>query len=184
MNKLIYILAFAVGAGAGSAIAWHLTKKKCEERCQQDIDSVKEYYAHRAENVDISKETTTPIEDTQTERRFQDLTERYSAPAEKAPKKSKDGPYVISPDELGEFPDYGVISLTYYADGVLADENDEMIEDPDDIIGPDALNHFGEYEDDSVAVRNDQKQCDYEILQDLRRYSEILESKPWLKEGL
>ena len=34
-------------------------------------------------------------------------------------------PYVISPEEFGEVEEYEKISLTYYADEVLADENDE-----------------------------------------------------------
>lgn len=35
------------------------------------------------------------------------------------------------------------------------------------------LNHFGEYEKDSVFVRSDPKRCDYEILRDLRSYAEF-----------
>ena len=70
------------------------------------------------------------------------------------------------------------ISLTYYADGVLADENDEVIEDVEDAVGIDSLNHFGEYEDDSVFVRNDARKCDYEILLDQRTYSEVVEDMP------
>ena len=74
--------------------------------------------------------------------------------------------------------EYEQISLTYYADGVLADENDEVIEDVEDAVGIDSLNHFGEYEDDSVFVRNDARKCDYEILLDQRTYSEVVEDMP------
>ena len=63
-------------------------------------------------------------------------------------------------------------------DGVLADENDEVIEDVEDAVGIDSLNHFGEYEDDSVFVRNDARKCDYEILLDQRTYSEVVEDMP------
>ena len=45
------------------------------------------------------------------------------------------------------------------------------------IVG-DALNHFGEYEDDSVFVRCDERKCDYEILLDQRSFSEVVGSKP------
>ena len=84
-----------------------------------------------------------------------------------------DGPYVISPDEFGNEFDYEEVSLTYYADGVLTDDQDNIIEDVDGLVGLDSLNHFGEYEDDSVFVRNDALQTDYEILADLRNYSDI-----------
>ena len=37
-------------------------------------------------------------------------------------------PYVISPEEFGTMKSMKKISLTYYADEVLADENDEEVE--------------------------------------------------------
>lgn len=81
-------------------------------------------------------------------------------------------PYVISPDEFGELEDYTKVSLTYFADGVLADECGEIVDDVEEIIG-DGLDHFGEYEDDSVFVRSDAKRCDYQILKDLRDFSDF-----------
>ena len=85
------------------------------------------------------------------------------------------GPYVITPDEFGEKDNYEQISLTYYIDGILADDFDEPIDDIDDVIGLTAVNHFGEYEPDSVFVRNDERKCDYEVLLDQREYSKIHE---------
>lgn len=87
-----------------------------------------------------------------------------------------DIPYVISPDEFGQDESYETISLTYYADGVLADDDDEMVEDVENLVGFDSLNHFGEYEDDSVFVRNDRLKCDYEILLDHRKYTDVKRS--------
>lgn len=84
-----------------------------------------------------------------------------------------DEPYVISPEEFGEL-DYEKISLTYYADDVLADEFDGLVENVDSIVGLESLNTFGEYEDDSVFVRNDKLRCDYEILKDLRRWEDVV----------
>ena len=86
-----------------------------------------------------------------------------------------DRPYVISPDEFGELDDYDLISLTYYADEVLADDIDEIVEDVDDVVGLDSLTHFGEYEPDSVFVRNDRLKADYEILLDERTYPEAIQ---------
>ena len=96
---------------------------------------------------------------------------------EQQDKEELDKPYVISPDDFGEFDYYNQISLTYYADGVLT-EGDDIIEDVDDIVGEDSLTHFGEYEDDAVHVRNDRLKCDYEILWDNRNYSDVVKSKP------
>ena len=86
----------------------------------------------------------------------------------------KEVPYVISPEEFGDIEEYDTISLTYYADQVLTDDCDEVIGNVDDIVGIDSLDHFGEYEDDSVFVRNDRLRTDYEILQDTRNYFDIV----------
>ncbi len=84
-----------------------------------------------------------------------------------------DKPYVIPPEDFGEEGDYEIKSLTYYADGVLTDDWDNVIEDIDELIGEESLTHFGEYEDDSVFVRDDQMKIDYEILRDVRNFADI-----------
>ena len=58
----------------------------------------------------------------------------------------------------------------------------ERIKDVDSVVGAESLTHFGEYEDDSVFVRNDRLKCDYEILMDTRTYSEILKERPHQRE--
>ena len=90
---------------------------------------------------------------------------------------SGDVPYVISPDEFDELDGYTPISLTYFADGVLADEYGVIVDNMEEIVG-DGLNHFGEYEEDAVYVRNDAKRCDYEILKDERKYAEFRKTLP------
>ena len=48
--------------------------------------------------------------------------------------------------------------------------------DVENTIGIDSLNHFGEYEEDSVFVRNDIKKCDYEILLDESNYTGVIKN--------
>lgn len=83
-------------------------------------------------------------------------------------------PFVISPDEFGEYPHYETKSFSYYKDFVLTDDDGEIVTDPDSIIG-DALSHFGEYEEDCVHVRNDNLECDYEILKVYKSFNELNE---------
>lgn len=83
-------------------------------------------------------------------------------------------PYVISPEEFSDIWEYDTISLTYYADNVLTDDEDEVMEDIEGTVGADSLERFGEYEDDAVYVRNDRLKCYYEILKDLRNYSDVI----------
>ena len=102
----------------------------------------------------------------------------YTNYAERQDKKEKKGvepvederPYVISPDEFGEKDGYENVTLTYYADGVLTDYFDNVISNVDEVVGFDSLDHFGEYEDDVVFVRNEKMETDYEILRDLRDF--------------
>ena len=85
---------------------------------------------------------------------------------------SDERPYGIEPEEGGE-AGYRTVSLNYYDGGVLTYENDDVIENVDEIVGKDSLSHFGEYEDDTVYVRNDKQRIDYEILADTQKYSDI-----------
>lgn len=96
--------------------------------------------------------------------------QKVAATTEKKPPK-KSIPVVISPDEFESEKDYITIYLTYYADGVLADEMDNPVK-IDSTIGKDALKHFGEYEDDLLHVRSDKGKIYYEVAKDNRKYSD------------
>ncbi len=191
-NKLIFSLAFIVGAAAGSAITWHLLKDKYAEIAQEEIDSVKEVFARREqERKDESVKKTVAEGIKNVDKNKPELKEyaeklkrtgyvRYSdrTGEEEVEPEELDKPYVIPPEQFGDNDEYEQISLTYYADAVLTDENDEIIEDVEETVGFESLNHFGEYEDDSVFVRNDARKCDYEILLDQRTYSEVAKGRP------
>lgn len=81
-------------------------------------------------------------------------------------------PYVISPYDFGEIDEYHKIELTYYEDGVLEDDEYNIVNDVDELIGPKALMTFGEYEEDAVFVRNERLHTDFQILKDPRTYKE------------
>lgn len=191
-NKTLFSLAFIIGTVVGSAATWYLLKDKYKALAQEEIDSVKEVFSRRErewKDESVKKTVAEGIKNVDKEK--PDLKEyarrlekegytRYSDFGSDEEEKTvlEADPYVIPPEQFGDDEDYEQISLTYYADGVLADENDEVIEDAEDAIGIDSLNHFGEYEDDSVFVRNDTRKCDYEILLDQRTYSEVAEDMP------
>lgn len=81
-------------------------------------------------------------------------------------------PYVISPYDFGEIDEYRKFELTYYADEILEDEDYNIVNDVDELIGPKALTTFGEYEEDAVFVRNERLCADFQILKDPRTYDE------------
>ena len=90
-------------------------------------------------------------------------------------------PYVISPDEFGELYDYSKVSLFYWADGVLTDDDYYRIDDEFDLKSLGVLEMFESGDVDAVYIRNDRKQQDIEVLYELRTYVELLEEKPYLK---
>ena len=194
MSKATGFVMFVLGAAIGSIVTWQYTRKKYEQIAQEEIDSVKEIFSRRESAADV--EITAPKPQTAKIGKPEekpDITE-YAARLERdgytnysnvgAEQKKEEQetmeikPYVISPEEFGEFEDYERISLSYYADQVLADEDDEKVDDVDNVVGLESLTHFGEFEDDSVFVRNDRLKCDYEILLDQRTYSDVIKQRP------
>lgn len=86
-----------------------------------------------------------------------------------------DKPYfIIKPDQMGE-TGYEPVTLTYYADGILCDELDNVIEEDEieERIGMEALVNIGLYEPDIIHVRNEYLEIDYEIQEDVRSYGDI-----------
>ena len=70
-----------------------------------------------------------------------------------------------------------------FPDDVLTDSDDVIIDNIEETVGSDSLNHFGEFEEDSVYVRNDKLKCEYEILYIQEKYSDVLKRKPYISEG-
>ena len=204
MNKLGTVIAFLAGTAIGGMAAWRVTNERYAKISEEDILSVKEAFRNREQKLkDEIEELKSKLEVTEcleeeekvpstilSTNEHQDkgdineyvrMVNRTKYAHTSVPQKedhSIEAPYVISPEEFGEMDGYTQISLTYFEDDdILSDENGVIIDDPEEIVG-DALNHFGDYEEDSVFVRSDPKRCDYEILKDLRSYAEFRSTLP------
>lgn len=82
-------------------------------------------------------------------------------------------PVIVSPEEFADDGEYSFYTFFYYTDGVVLDDADDPVEDLTDCIGDDALNHFGEYDPDTVYIRNDKKKAYYEIIKDARSSTDV-----------
>lgn len=189
MNKTIFgIFMFAIGAGIGSIATWKFVETKYKKIADEEIESVKRVFSRREEKTNTDESTDSDDEDEldidiHTVKRngyleYSKISSKYKSSNYTKPEKEKEGesmnsPYVIPPEEFGE-TDYSTESLIYYADKVLTDYMNNVIDDVDGLIGSESLNHFGEYEDDSVFVRNDDLATDFEILLDVRNYSDVV----------
>lgn len=199
--KLINALMFAAGAAIGSVVTWKVVKTKYDRLIQEEIDSVKEAFAEVYGEHDDKSDDEHPEEDEEDEPKevghqidWSELEDLDEEEEEYVPTQEdlleyaslvhnyhdekggahevKKEPYVIAPYDFGEVDGYSTVELTYYMDGILEDDEYHIVTDADELIGPKALNTFGEYEDDSVFVRNDYLRTDFQILKDYRTYDE------------
>ena len=189
------LLFFVAGAAIGSVVTWKLIEKKYKDLADEEIESVIETFKNRKPIItkDEVKETVEKVINKWKEPKetVEDIvtSEGYYTEDEEETEEDDESnytvdvdpgvevivPYVITPEQFGEYDEYGIKTLTYYADNVLTDEIDNPITSDEMItmIGPDALDHFGEYEDDSVYIRDEMNEMDYEILKSEKMFSEI-----------
>lgn len=102
-----------------------------------------------------------------------EIVEECNDILKKTEDKVNNKPYVIHPDEFGD--EYNVVTLVCYNDKVVTTyDTGEVLtdEEVEKLVGLDSLSRFGEYEEDSVFVRNDSIKVDYEILRYEENYSD------------
>lgn len=193
-RKLSNVLLFTAGVAVGSLVTWRYFKTKyevvedeieekteepegeSEEENPEVLESkmsykkppLKEYVKMVEDNGYVPKTHVEEVEEEIANGEWND--------------KDVYEPYIIRPEEYGELHAYETLSLNYYADGVLTDELDNPIEDVESLVPADFADHFGEYEDDVVHVRNDNLECDYEILRDLRKFTDVVGEYPYPTE--
>ena len=193
-QKLSSILLFAAGAAIGSLVTWRYFKSKyeiVEDKIEEETEEAEgEYKEENLEGLESKlnykkpplKEYVKMVEDNgYVPKTHMEEVEEEIANGEWGDKDVYE-PYIIRPEEYGELHAYETLSLNYYADGVLTDELDNPIEDVESLVPADFADHFGEYEDDVVHVRNDNLECDYEILRDLRKFTDVVGEYPYPTE--
>ena len=195
-RKLSNVLLFTAGVAVGSLVTWRYFKSKyevVEDEIEEKTEETEGETETEDEDPEVSeskmsykkpplKEYVKMVEDngyvpkTHIEEVEEEITNG------EWDNKDVYEPFIIRPDEYGEIHAYETLSLNYYADGVLTDELDNPIEDVESLVPADFADHFGEYEDDVVHVRNDNLECDYEILRDLRKFTDVVGEYPYPTE--
>lgn len=183
-NKIAGFLMFAAGAIVGSIATWKFVKTKYERIADEEIESIREVYSKKESATNdnkVAQKEDEVVDEKPSIYEMKEYLERIKENGyhgekikEEGDPDMSDSPYVISPDEFGNVDDHTCVSLSYYADGVLADDWDTVVLDPIEEVGPDIASHFGEYEEDTVFVRNEKLKVDYEICRDLRTFAEVM----------
>lgn len=187
-NGIKNVLIFVAGIAIGAVASYKFAEAKAKQKADADIAEMREWVMSRTDSQDAEakKEDVTEEEkdeeDISLDKAVYDYTQvlnKVSYTETKVEEEGEDAatakPYVIPPNEFDEMG-YATTSLTYYKDGILTDEDGDVLDDEhiEFYIGKDSLQTFGQYEDDSVFVRNDTLQVDYEILYDPRTHAESL----------
>lgn len=85
-------------------------------------------------------------------------------------------PYMIDQNEYedNQFSMFSKQEYTYFGDGTLIDENDNIVDDPDGLIGVDNLIELDDDKTNVIFVRNEAISADFEIVYKEMTYNEFM----------
>lgn len=165
------ILSFVIGGAVGAAVATKIASDRYEKIMNEETEELRRY----ASSMD-STEPVMPDEakDLAEQSKNKPSITNYAAmyknnmnPAQNEYAVQEEPVIEYAPDteviDLNDFAaidGYSTVLLTYYANGVLADEDDTVLP-LERIGGEESLSHFDE--DGILYVRNNQLMVDYEI---------------------
>lgn len=154
------VIGFITGALVGSIVTYLLTKKKIQAQADMEIEEVRETFANFKRNQEVVL-TEHKIPENRDLSRYSKVVKE---PAPKDDPSPSDKPCLISMEEYVEDDEYDKETVIFYSeDGVLTDQFDHVL-GVNDIIGEEALKHFGDEEEDIVYVRNNKFMTDYEVV--------------------
>lgn len=212
MRGIKGLLIFVAGAVSGAVAGAYLVKDKIMSDAREEINEVREYYKSKKHNdkneltqeveeantVEEPQEVKTKEEDMKEMERItssngyvnynkiteveKEVTIEIKTSEQIYNDKLDNPPYIIEPDEYGEDPAYDSTSYTYFADGVLVDDVDDVVEEPDIVVGLDNLKIFDEFGANSIYVRNDLYKMDIEVLRDDWNWKDIDGNQPEVKK--
>lgn len=198
------IFMLAVGAVIGSAATWVYSQKKYSQLIQSEIEKTKEYYSNKESDKPEEPYIQDTEEEKKLEEEkkkalqtsadiinqsgydmnsYSDYT-RFSKPKEEHPEivqknletfgSDENFPVVIAPESYGEIEDYATHEYTYFKDGVVVDDDGDVI-DPEKVrsmLGIDFASHIGDFEADAVHIQNDLMKAYFEILAEPYDYND------------
>lgn len=170
-------LAFSAGLAVGIGGTYFYLKQKYEEKLSEQIQK-DEKFANRFEEAEeggkdrIAYESIAKRYQGSVEQRPVDPAEQESPPED----DDEEEIFTVSEEEMETYDNFEDISLTYYAeDDILCDDQEQVIEDPEAIIG-DALTKFGVKSGypNTVYVINKRVRAIFEVLMVEGSYQEIV----------
>lgn len=198
-NGILCFVCFGAGAAIGAGAAWYLTKREYESRTDEEIESVrtalekkwekkfeeldnkadeKEVPETNIKDGDVAIEKEEPaqepirINNPMDKPDLKDYRSYYEYRTGSEERRSLE-PEMIDEQDFGDNPDYRKITIVHTADGYLLDEDEEPIDDESGIVGftsEEIEDQFIETGEDTVYIRNDDRETYYEVLRSERFY--------------
>lgn len=189
MKNVLYLVTFIAGAAVGAIAGITYVKKnydiseKKEEAEKTSNSDDKEPVAEneqeeliRRTNADILKS----VDDPDQKKHMENILNQYTAMTSMYGSdtiSTKSEPYKILPDQFSEFEDYSAIELTLYSDGIITDDRDDIIDNPEELLGKSFRQLFDEGSDE-LFIRNDDRCTDYAIYKDVQTFEAYDETRP------
>lgn len=187
MNNYIFAgISFLAGAAAGCVATWIVAKKRYEKRHKAAMDAVWADLQKIKKPDDINERaetmgTTIHTPDEEKIVSKPDLltwantikNNGYDYPGDL--KQTDDMVFEISENDLDE-DEFQIVNLIYYADGILADDDDVPLRNVESYVGPDI--HTLMAGKDEVIIRNKKLNIDYDICRSQLTYGENLDNHP------
>lgn len=193
MNKTF--IAFGAGLAVGIGGTYFYLKQKYEEKLSEQIQEVRRHYQEKQEKPKAKEEKdekfTNRFEESEERGKnriaYESIAKRYQGSDEQRPvdpaeqeSPPEDEPeeeiFTVTEEEIESYDNFEGIDLTYYAeDDILCDDQEQVIEDPEAIIG-DALTKFGVKSGypNTVYVINKRVRAIFEVLMVEGSYQEIV----------
>ena len=169
------ILVFALGIGVGIGASYKFIREKLTAKHEEAIAKEKEsskktYSEYYSKNESEDKKKTEEskekkdkkVEDNVIEK-YEELVAEYNEEVASTVTESvKDDVYEITDDEYGEIG-YEELDLFYYRNGVLTDDNDEIMSDIEIATSIGSTDILDSRKSDGTYcyIRNDELQIDY-----------------------
>lgn len=194
MNRMAIstILGILGGAGIGAGVTYIFLKKHFDADLDEAVEDVKKFYADRTRDNNRPTESSEESPDANADAADQNPVEQDSildfemdsyATNYSTTSSVPDKPKTLNTNDdisvIDEETYYGAIAdgadpteYMYYADHILADENSDVIDNIESLVGREALTYFGNEGVDSVYVHNKRLNMYIEILRSERLYKE------------